>query len=51
MNVNQVPADEDVQAKTNAALAKVNATPPPTHDWWEVEAGVWTFDPADDNTT
>ena len=46
-----IPADGDVQARTDAALAKVNATPLPNHDWWEVEAGVWTFDPADDNLT
>ena len=44
-----IPADEDVQARTDAALAKVDATPLPNHDWWEMEAGGQTFDPADDD--
>ena len=43
--------DSDVRARIAAELAKVDATLPPNHDWWEVEAGKWTFDPADDNTT
>ena len=51
MNTDRVPADEDVQAKTDAALARVDVAPLPNHDWWEMEAGVWLFDPADDNTT
>jgi len=43
--------DSDVRARIAAELAKVDATLPPNHDWWEVEAGKWTFDPADDNPT
>ena len=46
-----IPASEDVQARTDAALAKVDGAPLPDHEWWEMEAGVWMFDPADNNLT
>lgn len=40
--------DSDVRARIATELAKVDATPPPNHDWWEMEAGKWTHDPADE---
>ena len=42
--------DRYVQSQIAAALAKVNATPPPETDWqwWESEAGKWTV-PLDDD--
>ena len=36
---------EDISVRMAAALAKVDATPPPEGDYWEAEAGKWTFDP------
>lgn len=44
-------AGEDVQARNDAALAKADGAPLPDHEWWEMEAGVWMFDPADNNLT
>ena len=39
---------EDILVRMAAALAKVDATPPPETDWWEAEAGKWTADPVAD---
>ena len=42
--------DEDVPTQIAAALAKVDAAPPPDTDWlwWESEAGKWTASLDDD---